>query len=235
MSDWNKCTDFLRAVSEERSRIGSPPYTPTTVTPASPGWEEALVAPGPSALPDDSLGVGIGDVAGHGLDAVAHMASARFSLRALALNEARPNLVLDQLNQVVQTFEGDTMIMALYGVINPHRKTWTYASAGHVPAVLRSSDGTSCLLDDLRDPPLGVGRSFRAHEVTLGQEDVLVLYTDGLIERRADPLEHGLDRLRRACEEGPPEPESLCDSLIDSLFQDQPNEDDVAVIAVALT
>ena len=77
--------------------------------------------------------VAIGDVAGHGLDAVADMAAARFSLRALALIDPQPDVVLDRLNQVVRVFGNDALITALYGVLDPHDHTWTYASAGHRP------------------------------------------------------------------------------------------------------
>lgn len=187
------------------------------------------------ALANGCLGVAIGDVAGHGLDAVAHMASARFSLRALALNEIRPAIVLDQLNQVVETFEGTSMITAIYGVIDPNNKTWTYASAGHVPAVLRHADGTVRLIDEPPDPPLGVGGSaFRAQTVALAKGDILILYTDGLIERRTESLTDGLERLGQVCSKGPREVEPLCDYLLETLHEDQPNEDDVAIIAIAI-
>ena len=107
-------------------------------------------------LPDGQLGLAIGDVAGHGLDAVADMAAARFSLRALALTETQPDVVLGRLNQVVTVFEGDTIITALYGVLDPHQRSWTYAAAGHPPVVVRDADGTTRLLDEPNDPPLGV-------------------------------------------------------------------------------
>ena len=184
------------------------------------------------ARPDGSLGVGIGDVAGHGLDAVADMAGARFSLRALALTERRPEVVLDRLNQVVQVFATDTMITALYGVLDPSDGTWTYASAGHVPAVVRRSDGTTRLLDAQGDPPLGFADGFSAHLEVLEPGDTLLLYTDGLVERRAEGID--LDRLRRACQQAPAEPESLCDHVLEALLGDNANIDDVALVAVSL-
>jgi PAS domain S-box-containing protein len=185
------------------------------------------------ARSDGSLGVAIGDVAGHGLDAVADMAAARFSLRALALTERRPEVVLGRLNQVVQVFATDTMITALYGIVDPRDNTWTYASAGHVPAVLRRSDGTTRLLDAYGDPPLGFAEGFSARREVLQPGDTLLLYTDGLVERRAEGID--LDRLRRACEQAPAEPESLCDHVLEALLGDNANvDDDVAVVAVNL-
>src|SRR4029079_9960777 len=77
-------------------------------------------------LSDHELGIAIGDVAGHGLAAVADMASARLSLRALGLAGATPAEVLAQLNQVVQVFDPDTIITALYGALDTRARTWTY-------------------------------------------------------------------------------------------------------------
>jgi hypothetical protein len=186
------------------------------------------------ALPDGRLGLAIGDVAGHGLEAVADMASVRFGLRALALTEPEPEVVLERLNQVVTVFESDVLITALYGVLDPNARTWTYASAGHVPAVLRSPDGTTRLLDEASDPPLGVARSFRTRQVALPEAATLVLYTDGLVERRTRPITDGLARLEQACHDAPPGAESLCDHVLDALLGDRSNEDDVALVAVAL-
>jgi serine phosphatase RsbU (regulator of sigma subunit) len=186
-------------------------------------------------LPDGCLGVAIGDVAGHGLDAVADMAAARFSLRALALTEPRPEIVLDQLNRVVQMFaKGDVMITALYGVLDPSERTWTYASAGHVPALLRHAAGTIRLLDEHSDPPLGFAESFESRQTGLELDDTLLLYTDGLIERRTEAIDHGLSRLRRACEQAGPDPDLLCDHVLESLVEGQPNADDVALVAITL-
>jgi PAS domain S-box-containing protein len=184
------------------------------------------------ALPGGRLGIGIGDVAGHGLGAVADMAAARFSLRALALNEARPDVVMEQLNEVVRVFEGDAMITALYGVLDASECTWSYASAGHVPAALRDPDGTTRFLDAPPDPPLGTARAFRARQVSVVTGSTLLLYTDGLIERRRESMTEGFSRLRRAVAQGPADPESLCDYVLDQLLEDRANADDVAIVAV---
>jgi PAS domain S-box-containing protein len=191
-------------------------------------WYASIVLPG------GRLGVAIGDVAGHGLGAVADMAAARFSLRALALTELRPDVVLERLNDVVRVFGHDAMITALYGVWDPRELTWTYASAGHVPAVLRGADGKASFLDATPDPPLGVANSFRAHRVSVPEGSTLILYTDGLIERRNESISDGLRRLQKATVHGPADPESLCDHVLAELLGDQANEDDVAILAVTL-
>jgi serine phosphatase RsbU (regulator of sigma subunit) len=186
------------------------------------------------ALPGGRMGLAIGDVAGHGLDAVANMAAARFSVRALALNEPRPEVVLSQLSEVVRVFEGNAMITALYGILDPEARTWTYASAGHMPVVLRSA-GSTRLLDDPVDPPLGVASSFRTRRVDLDSGSTLLLYTDGLIERRGRSIQRDLERLVDACTLAPAEPKALCDYVIDALLADQGNDDDVAVLAATIS
>jgi serine phosphatase RsbU (regulator of sigma subunit) len=185
-------------------------------------------------LVDGKLGVAIGDVAGHGLDAVADMASARFSLRALALSEPAPELVLERLNLMVRVFEADTMITALYGVFDPATHTWTYATAGHCPAVVRSPDGATLLLDDPCDPPLGVATSFRPHTKPIEPGSTLVLYTDGLIERRGESITTGLDRLVRACAAGPASPQALSDYLSEVMLRDASVDDDIAIVVIAI-
>ncbi len=187
-------------------------------------------------LPDGCVGLAMGDVAGHGLDAVAHMAAARFSLRALALTvPTAPETVLDRLNDVVRVFERDMMITAVYGILDPARLTWTYANAGHCPAVIRRPDGRASLVDGCCDPPLGVATGFRRRTATIEAGSMLVLYTDGLVERRTEVIDDGLERLRRACETGPGTPEALCDHLVDVMLPSGRASDDVAIMIVALS
>jgi serine phosphatase RsbU (regulator of sigma subunit) len=135
---------------------------------------------------------------------------------------------------VVKVFESDVMITALYGILDPRDRTWTYTSAGHVPAVVRRPDGTTRLLDDDSDPPLGAAATFRTRRVELPERASLVLYTDGLVERRSRSINDGLARLQQACATADPEPNALCDHILDALLEDRANEDDVAIVAVTL-
>jgi serine phosphatase RsbU (regulator of sigma subunit) len=185
-------------------------------------------------LAGDRLGLAIGDVAGHGLDAVADMAAVRFSLRALALTEPAPENVLARLNEVVRVFESNTMITAIYGVLDPAALEWTYATAGHCPAMLRDAAGNTRMLDERCDPPLGVARSFRRHATPAESGSTLVLYTDGLVERRTELITIGLERLQHACDEGPANPEELCDYLLDVMLRDAAPTDDVAMLVVSV-
>jgi PAS domain S-box-containing protein len=181
-----------------------------------------------------ALGVAIGDVAGHGLDAVAHMADARFSIRALALMEGPPESVIARLDDVVRVFDEGTLVTAVYGVLDPSAATWTYASAGHAPAVLRAPDGSTTVVDERTGPPLNCGATYRSVTVPMVAGSMLVLYTDGLIERRNESLDDGLARLTAACRSGPATPEELCDHVVRELLDDGEADDDVAVVVVKL-
>jgi Stage II sporulation protein E (SpoIIE)/PAS fold len=185
---------------------------------------------------DDKLGVAIGDVAGHGLEAVADMAAARFSLRALALHHpSEPEGVLERLNESLTLFERDMMITALYGILDPGARTWQFANAGHPPALVRDVDGNVAFIDHATDPPLGVSTTYRKRSEHLSPGATLVLYTDGLFERRNESIDDGLDRLLVACLSAPEEPEALCDHLLAEMIDDCPAEDDVALVVLKLT
>lgn len=191
-------------------------------------WYAAVPLPGPR------LGLGIGDVAGHGLEAVNHMASARFSLRTIAMDAHPPEGVLSRLSRVVETFERGTLITALYGILDPGERAWAYATAGHVPAVLRSADGNVRLLDEQADPPLGVGEGFRKRTVRMSPGDSLVLYTDGLIERRGEDIRAGFDRLLQAARQAPSAPQDMCGYIIDEMLSEAGTEDDAALVCVTM-
>jgi serine phosphatase RsbU (regulator of sigma subunit) len=182
---------------------------------------------------DDKLGLAVGDVAGHGLEAVADMAAARFSLRALALHDpSEPQRVLERLNDSLRVFEPRIMITALYGILDPASHRWVFANAGHPPALVRKPDGTAVFIERPADPPLGIPARYHQHCERLAPGTMLVLYTDGLIERKTESLDVGLDRLRSACADAPVDPEGLCDHLLEVMLGDQPLRDDVALLAV---
>ena len=99
-------------------------------------------------LRGDRLGIAIGDVAGHGLSAVAEMAHVRFSLRSLSYLHDDPSDVLSQLSELVRVFSPDTMVTALYGTLDPGSGHFEYSLAGHFPPALRGPD--SCELVEVR-------------------------------------------------------------------------------------
>ena len=184
-------------------------------------------------LPGGRLGLGIGDVAGHGLAAVADMAGARFSLRALAMDELDPVPVVTRLNQAVQIFEDDALITALYGIVDPAAHTWTFVNAGHCPALVRRADGSVSVVETRPQPPLGVDAEYVRQCEELAPGSVLVLYTDGLVERRREPLGDRVRRLVEVVAAGPAGAEALADEMLERLLDDA-NDDDVAVVVVSM-
>jgi len=185
-------------------------------------------------LPGGRLGLGIGDVAGHGLAAVADMAGARFSLRALAMGELDPVPVVTRLNEAVQIFEDDALITALYGIVDPVARTWTFVNAGHCPALVRRPDGTVSTIESQPQPPLGVDAEYVRQCEELVPGSVLVLYTDGLVERRREPMGDRVRRLADVVAAGPVGAEALADEVLRRLLGDAANDDDVAVVVASL-
>jgi PAS domain S-box-containing protein len=185
-------------------------------------------------LRGDRLGIAIGDVAGHGLSAVAEMAHIRFSLRSLSYLHDDPTEVLSELSELVRVFSPDTMVTALYGTLDPHSGCFEYALAGHFPPAVCGPD--SCDLVEVRaDPPLGLGEDYAGHTLTLEPDQTLVAFTDGILERRSEAISLSLQRLLATCVPGPRTPDALCDHLMREMLAELPNDDDAAVVAVRLT
>ncbi|MFJ6722448.1 SpoIIE family protein phosphatase [Streptomyces sp. NPDC091259] len=150
-------------------------------------------------LDDDHIGLTIGDVAGHGLAEAAAMAQITAALRSIAMRCGHhPAAVLHELNDFVGRYHPDLMATTCYLVFNRRTNALRYARAGHLPPLLISADGTSRYLDQALAPPVGPVREAKYCEVEVNVQrgDTLVLYTDGLIERRGENLDTGLGRLR---------------------------------------
>jgi serine phosphatase RsbU (regulator of sigma subunit) len=158
-------------------------------------------------LPDDRIGIVIGDVAGSGLKAAVVMGRLRSALRAYAIESERPAEALDRLARKFEHFEPDEMATVLYLTIAPDLASFTLASSGHPPPVMAVPEQATRVLECRPSPPIGAPR-FRPH-VNLVRElqpgATVACYTDGLIERRTDPIDRGLERLRVALQSEPAE------------------------------
>ncbi|MFJ9026474.1 SpoIIE family protein phosphatase [Streptomyces sp. NPDC102259] len=146
----------------------------------------------------DHIGLSIGDVAGHGLHEATVMAQITAALRNIVPRRGTdPAAVLDELNTFLGRYHPTRMATACYLVFNRRTRVLTYARAGHPPPLLIHADGTSAYLDHAIAPPLGPVRDicYRQAATTMGENDTLLLYTDGLIERRREDLAIGLQRL----------------------------------------
>ncbi|GED11076.1 PP2C family protein-serine/threonine phosphatase [Cellulosimicrobium cellulans] len=191
------------------------------------------------AHPDGDTTVVVGDVTGHDVAAAAHMGHLRGVLRSVAFaTDAGPAAALDAAEQ---TAEGlglqalATVAVARIGAPGPDaRRRLRWASAGHVPPVVRRADGTAHLLEARPAPMLGIGLGGgRAeHEASLDPGDALVLYTDGLVERRDRSLRDVLDELPARVEAlGDVPPHELLDALLADLVP-HGAQDDVALVLV---
>jgi anti-sigma regulatory factor (Ser/Thr protein kinase)/putative methionine-R-sulfoxide reductase with GAF domain len=186
-------------------------------------------------LPAGRVGLAIGDVAGHGLRAAALMGQLRTGLRAYALEGHGPAETLKRLNRLLHTISGRGMATAVYAVVDPATATLRYASAGHPPPVLVKGGRDASLLGLSASPPLGTLAFATYHDVeaTLAPGDTFMLYTDGLVERRSEPLTDGLERLR-ALAAAPVGAEKLCQRVIEGLAAPDGAHDDIAVVALRI-
>lgn len=170
---------------------------------ATSGGDFVVVVP----LPDGRVGLGVGDVAGHGGAASEVMRALRAAMRRVAATGAGPAEVLRTLDAEVGALDVDGMATAAYAVVDPASGTLVHASAGHLPLVCLTRDG-AWLLEGPVGLPLGLGAGFggAADGVAAGYEEEVVAvrggstvlaYTDGLVERRGHDIDDGLAELLR--------------------------------------
>ncbi len=184
---------------------------------------------------DGRVGLAIGDAVGKGAAATAAMARARFALLALAYRGAEPAEVLSDLNTLLFRIRVNEMLTVVYGILDIPARRWTEARAGHLPTVLRDADGQTTVLDSKPGVPLAVLEDARYnqedHELAPGS--TVVLYTDGLVERRGEQLDVGIDRLRDRVRDLGPEFDRACSAITQDLVGDIP-ADDIALMLAKL-
>jgi serine phosphatase RsbU (regulator of sigma subunit)/anti-sigma regulatory factor (Ser/Thr protein kinase) len=184
---------------------------------------------------DGRVALAMGDVVSRGVRAASVMGQLRNALRAYALERYEPEAVLARLNGVTRSMEGREMATLLYAVYDPESGSLTYASAGHPPPIVLEPDGNVTLLEEGRGPPLGAvpDSLFTEGDAQLEPGATLLLYTDGIVERRDMWIDEGLERLvATVAEVGDAAPEELLDRLVDSLVPGGRASDDVALLAV---
>lgn len=184
-------------------------------------------------LRDGRAVLALGDVAGHGFEVAATMAQLRHAMRAYIVREGDLGAAMRELNELARTLLPGEMATAIVAVFTPDARRIDIINAGHLPPVV-VRDHSTALLPLPRHPALGLRRDveFTASTVTLAPNDAIVLYTDGLVERRDADLLAQLDALvARADQLRGTSPEALCRDLRDSL-RDQAREDDATVFAL---
>jgi anti-sigma regulatory factor (Ser/Thr protein kinase) len=145
---------------------------------------------------------------------------------------------MGRLNRLMTLFEVDEIITVLYGVVDADLSAFRFVSAGHLPPLVHTRDEQLFVGEGRPDPPLGTGRShpFREEVVPLDAGASLLLYTDGLIERRNESLTDGLERLRSATASiwAMQDPEEALSSVLDTMLDDAGSPDDVALLLLRL-
>ena len=200
-------------------------------------WYDAFLQP------DGATVLVVGDVTGHDIAAAAMMGQLRNLVRGTAYDRHEtPASVLARVDRALRGLQVDTLatvVLARIEQTEPDRqrglRRLRWSNAGHLPPAVLRADGTVDLLDRPSDLLLGFDPDVprNDHDVELRPDDTVLLYTDGLVERRDSPLDHGLARLRQALAAigGGVPLDRLCDELLERLVPDSA-DDDVALVAV---
>lgn len=187
----------------------------------------------------DRIGLAVGDVCGHGLMAAAHMGEFRYSFRALMHLTPDAEAALGVLNDIALDLR--TTATVAYAEIDRASGECRVWRCGHPPPVIAARDGSVRWLGDLVDggPMLGFVDSLSCEPICgrLEDDEVLLLYTDGLVERREEAIDAGFERLGRALGDSVAVEDLVerCGALTEALALPGPRADDVALVAVRRT
>ncbi|MEX2196997.1 MAG: SpoIIE family protein phosphatase [Thermoleophilaceae bacterium] len=190
-------------------------------------WYDAL------ELEDGRLALVVGDVVGHGLRAAAVMGQLRNAFRAYALVEGSPAETVARVDRLVAHEGAGAMATVLYLLLDRDSGAVSFTSAGHPPPLVLTADGPR-FLEGGRSVPVGATDAgvFREHTEVIPPGSTLLLYTDGLVERRDVPLEQRLAELAAAATRSEGDLERLCDDVLAATLGGADPADDVALLVV---
>lgn len=173
------------------------------------------------ALTHGRIGIVVGDVTGRGIPAASTMGHLRSVLRAFALADDAsrgPGDVLTRLNRYQLALADQELFTVIYAIIDPRRGRVRWASGGHPPPLLRTANGETRFLEG-GGAVMGVWDTLYSDaEDTVCPSDTLIFYSDGLVERRGESLDMGLQRLSEAAAAGPDQPSALCDHVLGTML-----------------
>jgi serine phosphatase RsbU (regulator of sigma subunit)/anti-sigma regulatory factor (Ser/Thr protein kinase) len=184
-------------------------------------------------LDDGRIALVVGDCVGHGLAAATVMGQVRSACRALLFENPNPSAALAGLDRFAARLPGAQCATAVCAVLNPDTGELVYSSAGHPPPVLVDADGTTRMLDDGHTIALGVRADWPRPEarVTVPPRATLLLYTDGLVERRRRLLQQGISRAAELVQEGRDSTlEDLANQIMSGLAPSDGYQDDVVLL-----
>ena len=187
-------------------------------------------------LPDGRLGLVVGDVVGKGVQAASTMAQLRNALRAFSLDRMKPSSTIARLNRLAEEVVETAFATIVYAVVDPAAGVCRITSAGHPPMLVAYPDRRVELVEGGRGLPLGAGPDTRYGQavIELPVGSVLLLYSDGLVERRGRTIDEGLEELKRAAADGPREPEQLVEHILNRMVGEEERGDDIALLAARL-
>ena len=190
-------------------------------------------------LGEDAVALAVGDVVGKGLKAAAIMGQLRSALSAATHGADGPPEALDTLARYAKTVDGATGTTVVQVRLDRNRQSVRYSRAGHLPPLMVTEHGEASLLDVAGAPPLGAGPDHLTHpkaEAAFPPRATLVLYTDGLIERRDRSIDAGLAELTDAVRRHLAlDVERLADAVLEDLRHDEANPDDSALVVARST
>jgi serine phosphatase RsbU (regulator of sigma subunit)/putative methionine-R-sulfoxide reductase with GAF domain/anti-sigma regulatory factor (Ser/Thr protein kinase) len=183
-------------------------------------------------LPAGGVGLAMGDVVSRGVRAASVMGQLRQSLRAHAVDGARPPELVERLAGAVRALDRREMVTLSYAEVDATGRELRHVSAGHPPPLLIEG-GEARFLEEARGAPLGAVPNPRYADVThrLPPDSLIVLYTDGLVERRGRSMAEGMERLARCATSAGSDPERIADAIMEDLV-DEATVDDVALLVV---
>jgi serine phosphatase RsbU (regulator of sigma subunit) len=203
-------------------------YLPATVGAEVGGdWYDVLT------LADGRVGMVIGDVVGHDIEAASVMGALRRALRAYAWVDASPVSVVRRIDDLALGPEPDALATLIYATYDPTRHILAWSSAGHPPPLVVRPDGRAEYLWGANSTLVGVGPDIDRTErqVALEVGSTLVLYTDGLVETRQHNLTDGMDRLLAlSAKQHLGSPSELIDILLAEVLAAEVRKDDVAIL-----
>jgi PAS domain S-box-containing protein len=192
-------------------------------------WYDVVESP-------DGVWISVGDVVGRGVEAAAFMGRARAMLRALVVDESRPERALSRLDAAVAVMPDDPFVTAVLAHLRPDAGTLALALAGHPPIAVVEPGG-EVVFAGRPQPPIGTygDHQYRGEQRQLTPGSLLVFFTDGLVERRTETIDDGFGRLAAALEgwSGEGEVEAVADTLLDRLHAREAR-DDLALVVVRI-
>ena len=203
-------------------------YEPA-VTPLEIGgdWYDVL------GVGDNRIGIIVGDCVGRGLSAAAVMGQLRSSARALLLTGAEPGMLLEDLDAVAELIPDAFCTTVFLAVLNTTTGEFCYSCAGHLPAILAAPHSEPTLLSDARSVPLAVSRKRSRPQsvVVLPPGSTLMLYTDGLVERREVSIDDGIARVSATVAGGLNLPvDGVADAVLSAMAPSTGYDDDIAIV-----